>query len=113
MKHPAFEQAREVIRKRQETAEGRARGGVVIMNHNDMQPEDGQRPPINFYLQSRAFADFMIEKSGDRRIFADIAKFIADGSTIEGWLKDNGQKIGVATTVAGLDTQFKNWLTAE
>lgn len=110
MTHPAFEQARRVIEARQSSAEGRARGGVVMLSSGDLEERDDGRSPAMFYAQSRGFADYMIEKSGDPQVFARIASYIAASGSMAGWLKENARSIGVADTVEALDEDFKGWI---
>lgn len=111
MTHPAFEQARRVIEARQSSAEGRARGGVVMLRSTDLEERDDGRNPAMFYAQSRGFADYMIEKSGDPQVFARIASYIAAGGTMAGWLSENGRSIGVADNITALDQAFKAWIS--
>lgn len=110
MTHPAFEQARRLIEARQNSAEGRARGGVVMLSSGELEAREDGRSPATFYAQSRGFADYMIEKSGDSRLFASIAAYIAAGGDMAGWLADHGQAAGVPDTIKTLDADFKAWL---
>lgn len=110
MTHPAFEQARQLIRARQSTAEGRAQGGVVIMRHQDMQQDSSGRDPVMFYSQSRGFADFMMETTGDERVFADIARYIAAGGTMAQWLAEHDRSTRLPATVEALEQAFEGWL---
>lgn len=110
MTHPAFEQARALIQARQNTAEGRARGGVVILSRDDLANQADGRSPVNFYVQSRGFADFMIETSGKRQIFAEIARFIADGGTMDDWLRISGEQYGLPASSTMLQEDFSDWI---
>ncbi|WP_262693123.1 hypothetical protein [Kordiimonas aquimaris] len=110
MTHPAFEQARRLIAARQNSAEGRARGGVVILSREDVEAGGDGRNPVTFYAQSRGFADYMIEKTGNERIFADIARYIAAGNSMTEWLAAEGQNYGLSKTVDLLEEDFRLWL---
>lgn len=108
--HPAFEQAREIIRARQQTAEGRAQGGVVILGRGDLPKREDGKEGITFYAQSRGFAEYMIEKTGNERIFADIAAFIVAGGSMQTWLDKNGPTYDIPHKLDALQTDFGNWL---
>jgi len=113
MIHPVFEQAKDIIRARQRSAEGRAQGGVVILTAADIPKREDGRNPVMFYAQSRGFANYMIEKTGNERIFADIASHIADGGSMEGWLKNADEQYEIAGTISALEADFNNWLTVK
>jgi hypothetical protein len=110
MVHPAFEQARAMIAARQKTAEGRAQGNVVILSREDLDARDDGRSAAMFYSQSRGFADYMIEATGDEQVFAEIAKHIAAGGNMIGWLEKTGKNYGLEPTIEGLETEFHSWL---
>lgn len=112
MTHPAFEQARALIRARQNSAEGRARGGVVILSRDDLAAQSDGRSPVNFYVQSRGFADFMIETTGELQIFADIAHHIADGGSMKSWLSASGDRYNLPTSPRALQDDFGQWVSA-
>ncbi|UTW56289.1 hypothetical protein [Kordiimonas sp. SCSIO 12610] len=112
MTHPVFEQARQIIEERQKTAAGRAQGGVVVLSKGELDGRSDGRDPAMFYAQSRGFADYMIEKSGDRQIFAKIATHVAAGGDIKDWLSEKGPANNVATTVPALEENFYAWLKA-
>ncbi len=110
MTHPAFEQARRIIEARQKTAKGRAQGGVIVLSKGDLDKREDGREPVMFYAQSRGFADYMIEKSGNERIFANIAAFVAEDRPITEWLGEHGVKNNIAPTIHGLEADFYAWL---
>ena len=65
-----------------------------------------------FYVQSRAFADFLIETTGDEAVLGSIAGWIADGGTIDGWLTGRGAGQGLGATVEAMERQWLDWLSA-
>ena len=82
-------------------------GPIVLMG------EEARRASADgalFYLQARAFADFMLERTGDDRVFANIAQAIASGGTFEAWLAANGAAKRLPTTVPALQSAFVAWL---
>lgn len=109
MTHPVFEQARRVIAARQNTEEGRGRGGVVMLTRDQLDNRNDGRDPAMFYAQSRGFADYLIEKTADTRIFASVAKHVADGGDMESWLRTR-PKNELPTTLTALEADFKSWV---
>jgi hypothetical protein len=110
MVHPAFEQAMRLVRARQETAEGRAQGGVVILSAGELDEREDGRTPATFYAQSRGFADYMIEKSGNKQIFAKIASYVASGKTITDWVHEYGTDHNIPANISTLEADFHEWL---
>jgi hypothetical protein len=60
-----------------------------------------------FYIQARAFADFLIDQTGQPTVFADIAQALSNGRTFESWLSTEGVALGLPDTVDGLDRQWR------
>lgn len=60
-----------------------------------------------FYIQARAFADFLIEKTGRATVFANIAQALADGRTFEDWLSIDGTALGLPGDVEDLDRLWR------
>jgi hypothetical protein len=110
MTHPAFEQTRKIIEARQQAANGGAQNGVLILSADELAKREDGRQPVMFYAQSRGFADYMIEKSGNERIFANIATFIAKNGSIDEWLSEYSGKYHIAPTIHGLEADFHAWL---
>ena len=110
MTHPAFEQARAIIEARQNTAEGRAKGNVVILQRGQLDTRADGRDSAMFYSQSRGFADYLIEKTGNEQIFTDIATHIAAGASMESWLREFGVGYGLQVSVQALEADFHHWL---
>jgi hypothetical protein len=65
-----------------------------------------------FYLQSRMFADFLIERTGNPAIFAEIGAAFGAGRMIDQWLAASGRAHRLGTTVAELDGIWRSWLQA-
>ncbi|WP_428153549.1 hypothetical protein [Brevundimonas sp.] len=60
-----------------------------------------------FYIQARAFADFLIDKTGRPTVFADIAQALAEERTFEAWLSTDGAALGLPDTIDGLDRLWR------
>lgn len=112
MEHPAFQQAVALIKARQNTAEGRAKGGVVVLRGDEVQADPSGRSPALFYVQSRAFADFLIEASGETTIFASVAQALASGNSFSEWLDMHADRLGLPATVTALENRFTAWSEA-
>ena len=59
-----------------------------------------------FYIQTRVFADYLIQTSGRPTILADIAAALADGRSFEAWLASEGAALGLPSSVEVLQ---KDW----
>jgi hypothetical protein len=80
----------------------------VAMDGQEVFPD----AELAFYAECRAFAEFLMEKSGDRRIFGNIATHEAGGSNFQAWLKQNAVKFKLPGDIPALDRQFRDWLKA-
>lgn len=65
---------------------------------------------LAFYTQSRAFADFLIEKTRDPRIMATIATQVRNGLSFEQWLGTFGPRYGLPCDLPGLSEKWESWL---
>ena len=55
-----------------------------------------------FYIQTRVFADYLIQTTGRPAILAEIAQAMAVGDSFEDWLRESGAGYGLPRSVAGL-----------
>ena len=60
-----------------------------------------------FYIQTRVFADYLMQRSGRPAILADIAQGLAGGSSFEAWLTEQGAAHGLPTSVAALHSDWQ------
>lgn len=65
---------------------------------------------ILFYLQSRVFADYLIARSGDPAVFAEIGAAFGRGETMDQWLAKRGAAHRLGTSVGALDAGWRAWL---
>jgi hypothetical protein len=70
----------------------------------------GSSQSIDFYTQSRAFADFMLQKTGDKRVFRKIADHLMGGGSFQSWLWSNGEQVGLPRSLPELEQQWQIWL---
>ena len=94
--HPAFAGAQEAI-QRSDFEMGESGSRMIVITGEEAERMRQASNPLRFYSQSRVFADFMIEQSGDERIFAQIGQALQSGASFEEWL---------ATNTAGLPQEF-------
>ena len=107
--HPANKGVRDALTKmKQADGSKRSPDGVYILAGAEAAAVS--RDGLMFYLQSRAFADFMIERTGNPRIFAEIAAADASGVKFARWLAKSGKKYKLATSVSLLEKQWQAWL---
>jgi len=55
-----------------------------------------------FYIQTRVFADYLIQTSGRPTILAEIAEALASGRSFEAWLTSQGAAHGLPTSISAL-----------
>lgn len=103
--HPMAAVQRDIVKKA-------AKGGMGIATLTGEEAKKVSQGGILFYVQSRAFADLVIDRSGSPAIFADIGAAFGRGETIEQWLATNGAKNRLGSNVAELEKIWRDWLRA-
>lgn len=95
----------------QAAASARANGGVGVT-----YTPAGAGPPARpdaivniFYIQTRVFMDYLIQKSGRPDIIAVIARAIAAGGTFEAWLAGDGATLGLPATLPDLQSDWQRY----
>lgn len=78
----------------------------------DAKQEEQATRSSDFYAQCRGFIDFLLERTGDERVFRQIALAESQGRDMAAWLSANGAKLGLPATVDGLNEQFRAWARA-
>ena len=63
-----------------------------------------------FYLQGRMFADFLIDRTGNPAIFAEIGAAFGRGQSIGQWLAERGTANRLPASVAELEAAWRAWL---
>ena len=63
-----------------------------------------------FYLQGRMFADFLIDRTGNPAIFAEMGAAFGRGQSLDQWLAERGPSHRLGATVAELDVAWRAWL---
>ncbi|WP_213979128.1 hypothetical protein [Sphingomonas sp. dw_22] len=85
---------------------------VMVLSGADAQKLTGTTTPIRFYVQSRGFADFLIERSAEPHIFDTIAKALSRGQGFEDWLRRDGKRHRLPSTLAELNLAWEAWAKA-
>jgi len=62
-----------------------------------------------FYIQTRVFADYLIQTSGRPTILADIALALAAGRTFEAWLAAEGAALGLPPSTTELQKSWSDY----
>ena len=107
--HPANRGVRDALAKiRQASGGKRSADGVTVLTGAEASAvsKDG----LIFYLQSRAFADFLMERTENPQVFAEIATADASGVGFARWLAKSSSKYKLAASVTALEKQWHVWL---
>ena len=107
--HPAHKGVKDAIAKMKQ-ADGSKRSPDSVTVLTGAEASALSKDGLMFYLQSRAFADFMIERTRNLRIFAEIAAADANGVSFPRWLAKSGSKYKLAASVPLLEKQWRVWL---
>lgn len=97
-------------RSLQESRRGAAGSGPQVQVLVSDQARQAARGGALFYLQGRMFADYLIDRTGDPAIFAEIGAAFGEGRTIEQWLADRGPAHRLPASLAELDRAWRAWL---
>ncbi|HFB54337.1 MAG TPA: hypothetical protein ENJ46_00315 [Hellea balneolensis] len=118
MEHPVFKRAQTFMKMREGLGEPTQKGGrntyrISGEAARKLLATDSAQKPANFYAQSRGFADFMIQTSGEPYIFDNITEELKSGGSMQTWLARDGKKHGLPSSVAGLEKIWMTWLLAQ
>ncbi len=102
MDHPLY--GSESFRAMRDSA---ARNGAVVLSGDEIDVELGRAK--YFYSQARALADFLLERSGEPALFAEIARALRSGSGMPTWLRRHGPDHGLPASVPTLEEAFLAW----
>jgi hypothetical protein len=114
MDHPALAELAKskIIQDEIKRVKSTGSSGLVVLTGKDIDKlgatEEELREEGDFYSFSRAFADFMLETSGDQRIFSHIASAIKSGKNIESWL--SSQTTPLPKKMNELERAWLDWV---
>ena len=111
MEHPSLKSA-QALKEKFGNKTGSTGSRAIVLSGEDAQAflnASGKSDPANFYTQTRGFADYVLEATGDERIFAKLAAHLGGGGTVESWLSSTD---GLADTMEGLNRDWAAYLTA-
>ncbi|MCD7097907.1 retropepsin-like aspartic protease [Stenotrophomonas sp. MMGLT7] len=86
------------------------RGGVHAIASPQAAPDIAAASA--YYLQARLFADFLLDRSDGKPVFAAIAGALARGDGFERWLAEAGSDHGLPSDVPALTRDWHDWLHA-
>jgi len=75
--------------------------------------EGGDPRVLLFYLQSRMFADYVIDRTGDPTVFASIARAVSRGHSLDQWLQARGTRSALPKNSHALAVDWRTWLEAK
>lgn len=106
--HPGLQRAAPGLEQARQT------GGVAV---NFTPAGQGRSGPPNgmetlFYIQIRAFSDFLMQASNRPTIIADITQGISQGQSFENWLATQGQAHGLPATIPELQQAWTTYATS-
>lgn len=106
--HPTYASPKlqEKITELRRQAKGKG-GAIGLYKRSELGLSETQGP--DFYAQTLAFLDFMIEAAQGTPPIASIAGALRAGRSFEVWLKDAGEQFGLASDIDALDAQFEAW----
>ena len=107
MEHPLF---RQVAKMREQASNAKEDSAVMIKSLDDFDFGENPRNPADFYAQSRGFADYLIDKSGNPAIFHEIATHISSGHSMESWLKKSGTQHNIPSNITELEADWHTWM---
>jgi hypothetical protein len=85
---------------------------VTLLTGADAQKLVGVQNTSRFYVQSRAFADFMIERTGDPKVFQSVASTLMSGSSFAAWLEREGPRHRLPKALPEFEAAWQDWLIA-
>ena len=105
MTHPALERS---LVKPRDAATAPERSVSIHTRH--LQGQDAQALTI-FYAQTRGFVDYLLARTGEDRVFLDIAEHLKAGGSMAAWLRDGptARRAALPQTLEGLDADFRAW----
>jgi hypothetical protein len=62
-----------------------------------------------FYAQCRSIAEYMMERSGDPRLFARIARDLKANPSMADWLAAHGNAANLPGTIEDLEQEWLVW----
>ena len=103
--HPAAAQVKLLLEQRS-AAEKKEAVRVLTGDEARKIAEGGAR----FYLQSAVVSQYLIERTGDQKVFDRIAKAFVRGETIEQWLANREPKGTLPRDLTAMQSDWLKWL---
>ena len=114
MQHPLIEAVQEKLgAAAAATPENGQTSSVIIMGDNELPGTDGVDPALAFYTQGKLFSDFMIEKTGDKRVFEVISDEIYFTGDMAKWLKTQNTYSNLPRDLTALQLAWDAWASKQ
>ncbi|RFF29956.1 hypothetical protein [Wenzhouxiangella sediminis] len=106
MEHPVFAAREFQALVDQARAQAEAGGAAVV---SASLPAEHLERARAFYAQTRGFTDYLVHRSGDDRVLAEIATTMRGGAAFEAWLAASGVESGLPGDLQDLEREFDSW----
>ena len=88
------------------------KGGTITVAFK-LEPGSKMLQPLDdFYAFTRGFIDYLVEKSGNPRIFRHLARAAGEGMTAAEWFARHGTDYGLPGDMKALDADFRAYARA-
>ena len=88
-------------------------GGTMTFTVPGKADPESLRTGPPFYIQARAFTDFLMEESSNVKVMGEIATAMRGGSSFEQWLAANGERHRLPSNMAALTASWEAWLKSK
>ncbi|MBY0519627.1 MAG: hypothetical protein K2P79_04300 [Sphingomonas sp.] len=108
-KHPGADRVRELLEKRKQ--QGAQNSAVIVLGGGELRSANNLDDRfIGFYLQGTLTAAYLIERSGDPKVFARIGAAFGRGETMAQWLANAEPKGKLPRDLQALQADWLAWL---
>ncbi|MBY0282910.1 MAG: hypothetical protein K2W81_02965 [Sphingomonas sp.] len=108
-KHPGADRVRELLEKRKQ--QGAQNSPVIVLGGAEIKSANNLDDRfIGFYLQGTVASSYMIERSGDPKIFGRIGAAFGRGETMAQWLANAEPKGKLPRDLKALQADWLSWL---
>ena len=114
MNHPLFDVAQQQLAAQSAAnPENDGQGVVIIMSDGELPSTDVIDPASAFYTQGNLFSEFMIEATGDRRVFEAISDEIYFTGDMAKWLKTQNTYSNLPRDLTALQLAWDAWASKQ
>ncbi|AKS42994.1 hypothetical protein [Wenzhouxiangella marina] len=110
MVHPVF--AGQDFQALMQAARDKAAQGEAAVLSASLDPEQGVEAR-RFYAQTRGWVDYLLARSEQPRVFADLTRALRDGQGFEAWLQASAARYALPVTLPALERDFLGWAASQ